>query len=125
MYQETQYISLQHTHNSGLLFFRYVNGLVVVVRQDTSNFVLCDIVDIIIIMGQKHFRCNGCLVYQICTIFLNVFIYINFLQGQDIFQRFANIGILPHYLQYLPAVHNKTLATKVPVHVNILFAQLL
>ena len=56
MEQETPYLYLQHTHRGGggLLFY-YIDGLVVVLLKDTSNLVLCDIVDIIIIFWDKNF----------------------------------------------------------------------
>ena len=53
------------------------------------------------------------------------FLFLYILQGQDIFQWFGKISLLPHSLQSLWVIHNKILATKVPIHVDFLFAQIL
>ena len=124
MEHKIQYISLQHIHKGGILFFCWVDGLVVLLRQDISNFVLCDIVETFILFEKQLFHCSRCLVYQICTFFLN-FIFSNWLQDQDILQLFVYIGLLANTLQSLRALSNKIRTTKVPVHVKLLFAQIL
>ena len=52
MDSETKYLSLQDTHNGGIIFFLCIKGLVVLVQQYTSNFVLCYLSEKIILLEK-------------------------------------------------------------------------